>query len=98
MLASRAMRLVRELRSPLAPGLALVTAALFLARDPGDASLPWLGLAALVLAGVLFATRSPPGGAIALLPLAALAIWCAVSIAWSIEPDRSWSYSNRTFV
>ena len=32
------------------------------------------------------------------MPLAALAVWCAVSIAWSTEPDRSWSYANRTFV
>ena len=98
MLASSGMRLARELRSPLAAALALSAAALFLSRDPGDSSLPWLGLAALVLAGVLFATRSPPSGAIALLPLGALALWCALSIAWSIEPDRSWSYSNRTFV
>ncbi len=30
-----------------------------------------------------------------LVPLAALAVWCAVSIAWSVEPDRSWSYANR---
>jgi hypothetical protein len=33
-----------------------------------------------------------------LLPLAALAVWCALSVAWSIEPDRSWDYANRTFV
>ena len=39
MLASSGMRLARELRSPLAPALALSAAALFLARDPGDGSL-----------------------------------------------------------
>lgn len=91
-------RLARELWSPLVPALALVAAALFFANDPGEASLPWLGLAAALLALLLFATRSPPDGLRVLLPLAGLAVWCAVSIAWSAEPDRSWSYSNRTFV
>jgi hypothetical protein len=92
------MRPARELMSPLTPALVLVGAALFLAGDPGESRLPWLGIGALVLAGVLFATRSPPDGLIALVPLAALAVWCAASIAWSVEPDRSWSYANRTFV
>jgi len=98
MLASNGMRAARELGTPLTLALVLVGATLFFARDPGDTRLPWLGLAALVLAGVLFATRSPPDGLVALAPLAALGIWCAASIAWSSEPDRSWSYSNRTFV
>jgi hypothetical protein len=92
------MRAVRELSSPLTLALVLCGAALFFARDPGDSRLPWLGIAALVLAGFLFATRSPPDGLVALVPLAALALWFAASIAWSVEPDRSWSYANRTFV
>jgi hypothetical protein len=92
------MRTARELSSPLTLALVLVGAALFFAHDPGDSSLPWLGIGALVLLGVLFATRAPPEGLVALVPLAALAVWCAVSISWSIEPDRSWSYANRTFV
>ena len=33
-----------------------------------------------------------------MLPLAGLAVWCAASIAWSIEADRSWDYANRTFI
>jgi hypothetical protein len=98
MLASKAMRAVRELSSPLTLALVLCGAALFFARDPGDSRLPWLGIGALVLAGLLFATRSPPDGLIALVPLAGLALWFAVSVAWSVEPDRSWSYANRTFV
>ena len=98
MLASNGMRLARELRSPLVPALALVAAALFLAHDPGTGSLPWLGLAALLLVGWLFATQPPPGGAIVFVPFVALACWFGLSIAWSIEPDRSWSYANRTFV
>jgi hypothetical protein len=92
------MRAVRELSSPLTLALVLCGAALFFARDPGDSRLPWLGIAALVLAAFLFATRSPPDGLVALVPLAALALWLAVSVAWSVEPDRSWSYANRTFV
>ena len=98
MLASQGMRLAQELRSPLLPALALVAASLFLAHDPGTGSLPWLGLAALVLVGWLFATQKPPGGTFVFLPLAAFAAWCALSVAWSIEPDRSWSYANRTIV
>lgn len=98
MLASIVMRAARELLSPLTLALVLVGAALFFSQDPGDSRLPWLGIGALVLAGVLFATQSPPDGLIALVPFAALAVWLAVSIAWSTEPDRSWSYANRTFV
>jgi O-Antigen ligase len=98
MLASNGMRLAHELRSPLFPALALVAASLFLAHDPGTGSLPWLGLAALALVGWLFATQSPPGGTVVFLPFAAFAVWCALSVAWSIEPDRSWSYANRTIV
>lgn len=98
MVASKRMRLTGELRSPLAPALALVAAALFLGGGFGDGSLPWLGGAAVVLVLALFATRSPPAGLVALAPLAALALWCAASVSWSIEPDRSWSYANRAFV
>jgi len=98
MVPSKRMRLARELRSPLAPVLALTGAALFFGHDPGDTSVPWLGLAAAGLALVLFATQSPPSGLLALVPLAALVAWCAVSIDWSVEPDRSWSYTNRGLV
>jgi hypothetical protein len=92
------MRLARESWWPLAPVLVLTGAALFLARDPGNGSLPWLGLGALVLLLVLFATRGAPKGLVALIPLGLLGLWCAASIAWSVEPDRSWTYANRTFV
>ena len=29
---------------------------------------------------------------------ALLAVWSALSVAWSIEPDRSWAYANRGLV
>jgi hypothetical protein len=98
MLASNGMAARRELGSPLTLALLLAGAALFFAHDPGGSTVPWLGIAALVLAGSLFATRSPPDGLIALAPLALLAAWLAASIAWSAEPDRSWDYTNRALV
>jgi O-Antigen ligase len=98
MLASNGMQLASELRSPLFPALVLVGAALFLADDPGLSALPWIGIAALVLLAVLFATKGLPGGLVVFVPLGLFAVWCAVSVAWSIEPDRTWAYANRTFV
>ena len=47
---------------------------------------------------VFAATRPIPGGLLPFAPLAVLAVWSAVSIAWSIEPDRSWAYANRGLV
>jgi energy-converting hydrogenase Eha subunit A len=90
------MRAIREL--PLAAPLLLAAAALFFGGGPGNGSLPWLGGAAASAIVVLLATRGFPGGAAMLLPLAALTLWVALSIAWSDLPDRSWDYANRTFV
>src|ERR1700680_1625122 len=98
MLLSRRMGAVRQLVSPLGLALALIGVALFFGGSVGDASIPWLGGAAVALSVVLAATPEGPRGLVALLPLAALALWCAASIAWSIEPDRSWDYANRTAV
>ncbi len=98
MVASSGMRLVRELRSPLAPALALMAGAIFFGGGAGDSSLPWLGGAALLVALGLLATRTPPNGLRVLVPLALLAVWCLASVEWSIEPDRSWSYGNRLLV
>src|SRR5947208_11915902 len=90
--------LARELWSPLGAALVLVAAVLFFGGGSGSATLPWIGGAAIARAAGLVATRGFPQGAIALLPLAALAIWCAASVGWSIEPDRSWDYANRAVV
>jgi hypothetical protein len=92
------MRAARELWSPLGAALALTAAVLFFGGGSGNARLPWIGGAAIVLAAVFVATRGLPPGSIALVPLAALALWCAVSVTWSVEPDRSWDYANRTAV
>jgi hypothetical protein len=92
------MRAARELWSPLGAALLLTAAILFFGGSSGTSSLPWIGGAAIVAAAALTAGRGLPPGWPLLLPLAALAVWCAVSIAWSIEPDRSWDYANRTVV
>ena len=98
MLLSRRMAVIRELRSPLGVALALIAAVLFFGGGSGSGSLTWIGGAAVVVLVVLVAGYGFPRRSLALLPLAALAVWCAASIAWSIEADRSWDYANRTFV
>ena len=90
------MRATREL--PLAASLLLVGLALFFGGGPRYGSLPWLGAGALVAIVVLVATCGIPGGWPRIVPLALLAGWLALSIAWSALPDRSWDYANRTFV
>jgi tetratricopeptide (TPR) repeat protein len=52
----------------------------------------------VIAVAVLVSLSGAPNGWPALLPLAALAGWCALSVAWSDTPDRSWDYANRTFV
>jgi hypothetical protein len=94
MLASPEMRVARELWSPLGAALALTAAVCFF----DSRTLPWIGAAAVLAAAVLAAARGLPQGSVLLLPLAALAAWCAASVLWSIEPDRSWDYADRTFV
>ena len=88
------MKAARELWSPLGAALALTAGVCFF----DSRTLPWAGTVAVLLAALFVATRGLPPGSVLLLPLAALAVWCALSIAWSIEPDRSWDYANRTFV
>jgi hypothetical protein len=92
------MRAAIEPRLPLAAALAVSAAALFFGGGSGDGSLVWLGAAASLVALVLAATQPLPGRLVVLAPLAALAVWCSVSVAWSIGPDRSWAYANRAFV
>lgn len=98
MLLSPRMGVGRQRLSPVLPALALTAAALFFGGGAGGGSLPWLGGAAVVLVAVLAATRGFAGRALGLLPLVLLTVWCAASVAWSIEPDRSWEYANRTLV
>jgi O-antigen ligase/polysaccharide polymerase Wzy-like membrane protein len=96
MVASRGMRAIRELS--LAASLSLAGLALFFGGGPADGSVPWLGGGALLAILALLALRGVPAGWTSVVPLALLAVWCAVSIAWSWLPDRSWDYANRTAV
>ena len=71
---------------------------MFFGGGPGDGSVFWLGAGALVAIAALLLTVGVPRGWAAVLPLAALAVWCAASIGWSGLPDRSWDYANRTIL
>jgi hypothetical protein len=96
MVASDEMRAIREL--PLVASFAFVGLALFFGGGPSDGSVFWLGAGAVVAIGLLLVTIGVPGGWTAIVPLVLLAVWCAVSIAWSGLPDRSWDYANRTLL
>jgi hypothetical protein len=96
MVASREMRAIREL--PLAAPLALAALAVFFGGGPGESSLMWLGGGALLVGVVLLGAVGAPRGALALLPLAGLVLWLALSIAWSTLPNRSWDYADRGLV
>jgi O-Antigen ligase len=90
------MRAIREL--PVAAPVVLAGLALFFGGGPADEAIWWLGLLALASVLVLLATHGAPRGAVGVVPLAALGVWCAISISWSGLPDRSWDYANRTVV
>lgn len=96
MVPSRRMRPTRD--APLLGALALTGAALFAGGGLSDSSLPWLTAGALAICVVALALRGVPGGSLRLLPLAALAAWCGIGVAWSTLPDRSWDYANRVLV
>jgi hypothetical protein len=96
MVASPEMRATREL--PLGVSLALTGLALFFGGGPRNGSMVWLGGGALLAIVVLFAVRGLPAGWPAVVPLAALALWLALTIRWSELPDRSWDYANRALV
>src|SRR5438046_3253935 len=92
------LRAARDLFSPLGAALALTALAVFFGGGPGGGSLPWIRGGRVVAVLVLAALRGLPPGWPALAPLGVLALWCALSIAWSAQPDRSWEYANRTLV
>src|SRR5579885_21051 len=89
-------RAIREL--PLAASLLLLAAAVFHGEAAGDGMVPWLAAGALAALVLLAALDGIPHGFVALLPLAALTAWLALSISWSALPDRSWDYADRTFL
>jgi O-Antigen ligase len=92
------------MRRPVAWGAAaagLGFAALFFSDGSSQSRLFWIGVPAVVLAAVGWALRPPRlplWGAVFFCVLAAFVVWQGVSIAWSIQPSRSWDYTNRGLV
>ena len=90
-------------RGALAPAAAaaLCFAALFLSAGSSQSRLFWIGTAAVVVAAIGWALRPPtlPRPAIVFFSAFALFVaWQYASIAWSIQPARSWDYANRSLV
>jgi hypothetical protein len=86
---------------------ALLAASLFLGGGSGDGRLFWIGafavltaLAALVaeLVGALPRPAPTRLGLAALGLAGAFVLWNGLTMAWSITPDRSWTYLNRGLV
>ena len=112
MLASSAVRAAAErvggLGLAVAAGSAVAAfCALFFGGGFADAPLVWVGGFALGLAALAAAAAAlnlTPAPAFD-LPAAAflgcvfgLAVWMGVSTLWSLSPDRTWGYTNRTLV
>jgi O-antigen ligase len=103
MLASPPVRAPRERVEELAPGLAaaaLSFCALFFGGGDVKAPLVWIGGLVLVLAALLLARRPALDAPAALLlgSLFGLAVWSGITTIWSMSPDRSWQFTNRTVV
>jgi tetratricopeptide (TPR) repeat protein len=88
----------------LAAAGALLLAALLGGGASGDSRLLWIGGGAALAAGIAGAAfflgalpRPSPGHAgTAFLALGGgFVLWSGVTILWSVQPDRSWSYTNR---
>src|SRR5262249_26715765 len=103
MLASRPVRAAGERVDGPWPGigaLGLCFCAFFFGGGASPAPLVWIGAIALVLAALLLAVPAALDGPGRLLTggLGGLAVVCGVSIIWSISPDGTWTYTNRTLV
>src|ERR671936_3220190 len=94
--------------SALAGGVAaLLFWTLFFGGGSRDLSLAWLGTATVLaatamLAAALLGTLAWPEldrTGLAFVALAGLfVLWNGASISWSLDPDRSWAYTNRGVV
>src|SRR5690348_8817996 len=103
MLASRPVRAAGERVGGLWPAVGTVGlcfCAFFFGAGDSPAPLVWIGAIALVLAALLLAepvALDRPELAF-LCGLAGLAVVCGISLIWSVSPDSTWTYTNRTLV
>src|SRR5438132_7044233 len=84
-----------------AGGAGLVFAALFWSGGSSESRLFWIGCAAVAVAAVGWIVAPPrltPRGGVFFAALGAFVLWQGASIAWSIQPARSWDYTNRGIV
>jgi O-Antigen ligase len=103
MLASRPVRAAGERVGgtwPAVGALGLCFCAFFFGGGDSPAPLVWIGAIALVLAALLLAVPAALDGPGRLFVggLGGLAVVCGVSIIWSLSPDSTWTYTNRTLV
>lgn len=103
MLASRPVRAAGERVGglwPAAGAVGLCFCAFFFGAGDSPAPLVWIGAIALVLASLLLAepVALDRPGLLFLCGLAGLAVVCGVSLIWSLSPDSTWAYTNRTLV
>src|SRR5437016_411745 len=92
---------VRGALLPAAAAAALAFAALFFSGGSSQSRLFWIGTAAAVVAAAGWGVRPPqlsPAAGLFFASLGAFVVWQGVSIAWSIQPARSWDYTNRGLV
>ena len=82
-----------------AAGLAFL--ALFFSDGSSQSRIFWIGVPVVLAAAVGWAWRRPRlpfWGSVFFCALAVFVVWQGVSIAWSIQPSRSWDYTNRGLV
>lgn len=87
--------------------LVLVGAAVLVGGGSSDGPVAWIGIAAVSLAAaglaaVFLGRLAPPRpartGLASVALFAGLVVWSGASVIWSIWPDRSWDYANRSLV
>src|SRR4051794_30827229 len=103
MLASPPVRAAGERVGGLLPAAAaagICFCAVFFSGGQSNDPLVWIGGLALVAAALLLASPVGLDGPARLLlgALFGLAVWAGISTLWSVSPDRTWSYTNRTLV
>jgi tetratricopeptide (TPR) repeat protein len=105
--SERLRALEPRVAAPIFAAAALCAGALVHGGGFDDTALVWIGgsvlaIAALVgaaaLLGALPAPRLDAPAAVFLGCLFGLAAWAGCSTLWSVSPDRSWAYTNRTLV